>query len=202
MFDLFLEHYKPDSQIIEIQSKKSISKVDKKIKVIIDQFNGFSFNRGIFRICNNTNTSLFTELAEEYFPKLKNKIKVFAFDWLGRFFALETKKVNSILLIEPGAGDALEIPSNIDNFFNSILIQNENEALAKSFYSEWLETNNNDLHYSDCIGYKIPLFLGGEDEVTNLETINTEVYFSICSQLWNKTRQLNKGQTINNISIS
>ncbi len=37
-----------------------------------------------------------------------------------------------------------------------------------------------------CAGYKIPLFIGGNDTVDNLELSDIYVYWEICSQLKNK----------------
>ncbi|WP_434798222.1 T6SS immunity protein Tdi1 domain-containing protein [Terrisporobacter vanillatitrophus] len=33
------------------------------------------------------------------------------------------------------------------------------------------------------MGYKVPLFLGGEDDISNLEEIDMEVYWSVTGQL-------------------
>ena len=169
---------------------------------LINELGGKSFNHGIYRICNTKNMNNITSICEEYFPKLKNRILAFSYDWLGRVFCIQKKEPNIILLIEPGAGDALEIPGNIDRFHNEVLVQYANEALAKDFYEEWYSKTNTSPKYSTCIGYKIPLFLNGADEITNLEEIDFEVYFSICSQLWNKTRNLKSGQSIKSITIN
>ena len=39
-----------------------------------------------------------------------------------------------------------------------------------------------------CVGYKVPLFLGGADVLANLEVIDLSVYVEICGQLRNEAR--------------
>jgi len=205
MFEDFLANYAVTSSVDNTHSYGGTAKLENALVETIKALGGKSFNNGIYRVCNFEKVEALTSLGEEYFPKLKGKIQVFGYDWLGRLFALDQTSGNrldsEIVLIEPGAGDALEIPVNIVNFHNSILVGNAEEALAKSFFSEWSSVSQIKPGLSECIGYKLPLFLGGKDETINLEIADLEVYISICSQLWNKTRTLKPGQTIRSIRI-
>jgi hypothetical protein len=45
--------------------------------------------------------------------------------------------------------------------------------------------NTQPLDHNKCVGYKVPLFLGGEDEISNLDELDMEVYWSIIGQLMN-----------------
>lgn len=50
-------------------------------------------------------------------------------------------------------------------------------CLASSFYKQWKENNKNkDIQNGQCVGYKIPLFLGGTDDISNLELSDVDVY--------------------------
>ena len=51
------------------------------------------------------------------------------------------------------------------------------------FFEEWKNYSNVKLKYGRCAGYKIPLFLGGEDIVSNLEDNDMEVYWEIMTQI-------------------
>ncbi len=44
-----------------------------------------------------------------------------------------------------------------------------------------------------------PLFLGGADEVGNLELSDMEVYWDMTSQLWEAVRDLPEGTKIGNV---
>ena len=46
----------------------------------------------------------------------------------------------------------------------------------------------------------MPLFLGGRDEIHNLELVDMDVYWSICGQLRLGTRKLPEGTTIQQVS--
>lgn len=206
MFYKFLNNYNVTGFPQRNDSYTGRLKLEPNLIQTIDKLGGKTFNNGLYRICSFGIIDNFTNMAEEYFPEFQDKIQVFAYDWLGRLFALDqttgVRNESEILLIEPGAGDALEIPASIVDFHNSILVEHPDEALARPFFEEWQIKNTQTINFSDCVGYKIPLFLHGEDEVENLEIIDINVYFSLCSQLWNKTIQLKPGQSIKNISIT
>jgi hypothetical protein len=57
------------------------------------------------------------------------------------------------------------------------------------------------LAFADCVGYKVPLFLGGADGLANLEVIDLSVYVEICGQLRNKVRTLAPGQSIRSVRL-
>jgi hypothetical protein len=47
-----------------------------------------------------------------------------------------------------------------------------------------------------CVGYKIPLFLGGEDGPDNFEISDLDVYWHITAQLIEKTKGLPIGTPV------
>jgi len=106
-----------------------------------------------------------------------------------------------VLLLEPGTGEALEIPANFQSFHRRQLVENAEAAVALSFYKSWLASGGQVPAYDQCIGYKRPLYLGGVDEVTNLEVGDFDVYWTISAQLLSRTRGLPVGTKINNVSI-
>lgn len=77
-------------------------------------------------------------------------------------------------------------------------------ALAAGFLVQWAAANPGALpvRSADCVGYRVPLFLGGKDTVENLEVIDLEVYWSVCGQLRQGTRTLPAGASIREVSIS
>lgn len=57
-------------------------------------------------------------------------------------------------------------------------------CLASDFFCEWREANQPFiLPHDKCIGYKVPLFLNGDDDISNLEVSDMEVYWGIMAQL-------------------
>ncbi|WP_277621809.1 T6SS immunity protein Tdi1 domain-containing protein, partial [Caballeronia zhejiangensis] len=54
--------------------------------------------------------------------------------------------------------------------------------------------------YEECVGYRIPLFLGGKDVMDNLETSNLDVYWTLMAQLIRKARGLPIGTVFGKIT--
>jgi hypothetical protein len=50
------------------------------------------------------------------------------------------------------------------------------------------------------VGYGVPLFLGGQDVVDNLELTDLDVYWSVCGQLRCGAMSLPPGTSINQVS--
>jgi hypothetical protein len=107
------------------------------------------------------------------FPDFSRRSKGFAYDWLGRIFAIDSIRteggLHSVLLFDPGAGEVLEIHSNLVSFHENELVDYSEESLAAGFYERWLAKGGLAPKQNQCIGYKRPLFLGGKDTAENLE---------------------------------
>ena len=129
----------------------------------MDIYGGETFLNGLYRIHNKNDVKKWNEILKRAFPKFKNGIQVFGYDWLGRNFALDTQR-DVVLIFEPGTG----------------------EILNTEFFTEWFEANGNFvLPHNKCVGYKVPLFLNGEDDIENLEVSDMEVYWEIMMPLMN-----------------
>ena len=146
---------------------------------------GKRFGNGVFNSFSNDNLSKWTEIVSEAYPEFKNLFKLFGYDWLGRCFGIDLRKNTSgnILMFEIGTSDVLEIPCTFKKFLDEEIPLYSDACLAESFFNEWSKYSGETIEYGRCAGYKIPLFLGGEDTVTNLENSDMEVYWSIISQI-------------------
>jgi hypothetical protein len=104
------------------------------------------------------------------------------------------------LLLEPGTGEALEIPFSFARFHEQ-LDELREPALAASFFASWARANPEVLPLGamQCAGYKVPLFLGGKDSVDNLEIVDVEVYWSLSGQLCERTRVLPPGTSVTQV---
>jgi hypothetical protein len=135
----------------------------------------------------------------------KDRLCVFAYDWLGRQIAFDRQRVVAgelmIAILEPGTGEILEIPTNFIEFVEEELIEYHDAALASNFFQEW-RTNGGSVPEPDqCVGYKIPLFLGGADIIDNLEIIDMDVYVTLCGQLFEGSLSLSIGEKISEINV-
>ena len=131
-----------------------------------------------------------TKTVEAAFPEYQGAIVCFGYDWLGRHFALDTRSDEAqwpILLIEPGAGEAMQIPVSFADFHNVEVVEYAADALAEPFFEEWLSSGGASPRAAECIAYKTPLFLGGSDTIENLEVSDMDVYWHLCGQLRQST---------------
>jgi Domain of unknown function (DUF1851) len=148
----------------------------------------------------------YTELAVDAFPEFRNRIECFGADWLGRQFAIDHDRIvdgaPQVLMLEPGTGEALEVPVSQDAFHEKELLQEPDAAAAYPFFKQWLQSGGARPKYNECVGYKRPLYLGGADDLSNLELGDIDVYWTISSQLLARVRGLPVGTRISSISIS
>lgn len=153
-----------------------------------NKYQGKDFGEGIYRVFNEEEVPKWKEIISECYPDFTKKFEPFAYDWLGRCFAvdLRNKSTGNILLFEIGTADVLEIPCDFVNFHNEEIPMHNESCLASTFFNEWKEVNKLILEHNKCAGYKIPLFLGGNDDISNLELSDMEVYWFICSSAKNK----------------
>lgn len=174
MFEKFLDFvgYKEDEKI------KSINEFNKLL-------NGKSFLNGMYRLFKTNDIEKWNIIVEKSFPLYKNRILVFGYDWLGRIFGLNNK-TGTVLLFEPGTGEVLDIPASFEDFHNIEIVDYHEDSLASNFFKEWFSKNNKyQLKYSECVGYKVPLFLNGDDVIENLEVSDMEVYWEVMMPLMN-----------------
>lgn len=151
----------------------------------ITQLGGKRFGNGLFNSFSKDNLKKWTEIVNEAYPEFRNLFELFGYDWLGRCFGIDLRKntYGNVLMFEIGTNDVLEIPCTFDKFLNEEIPLYADECLAKSFFDEWMNHFGKAIAYGRCAGYKIPLFLGGEDNVNNLEDSDMEVYWSIITQI-------------------
>jgi hypothetical protein len=109
----------------------------------------------------------------------------------------------SIRMIEPGTGEVLEIPASLTDFHNAELVQYRDAALAATFFQQWADANPASLPIRPdrCVGYRQPLFLGGTDDLDNLDETDLWVYWDICTELIARTRGLPPGTSISTTRI-
>jgi hypothetical protein len=104
-------------------------------------------------------------------------------------------------LLEPGTGESLAIPANLETFHNDELQVHAEAVLAISGYNRWLQSGGAAPRHHQCIGYKVPLFLSGTDDIDNLSLTDIDVYWHISAQLIQQSRGLPPGTRIGNVTI-
>lgn len=176
-----------------------------EVDQLLEQYGGSSFNDGMYRVISTGAVSRWAQRATNAFPRFAGRVTPFGVDWLGRLFALDSgRRVDggpAVVMLEPGTGQALEVPCDLVAFHDAELIEYREEALAESFYKQWRVAGGAAPRISQCVGYKRPLFLGGSDTTDNLELVNLEVYWEVSTQLLDQTRDLPIGTRVDDVNI-
>lgn len=168
---------------------------------------GCTFENGLYRLHSAETGPIGQEGADTAFPEYAGRLSVFGFDWLGRQFALDFGRLEGaeplVMMLEPGTGEALEIPVGFVGFHDEELVDYCNEALASEFFSSWAAAHPDamPLGMSQCVGYRVPLFLGGRDTVDNLEVNDFDAYWTITGQMRVQAKDLPAGTPIGGVSI-
>lgn len=176
------------------------------VSAVVSELGGQSFDNGLYRVLRADEVHEATNAAKLAFPELAQRVLVFGYDWLGRQFAADSGRLLAgtpqVLMLEVGAGEAMQISGSPIAFHDEVVVDHPNEALAKPFFQQWQAATTATIKHDQCVGYKVPLFLGGSDTVDNLEIYDLSVYWHICAQLRNKAMTLKEGQTIAEVDIS
>lgn len=149
------------------------------------RYGGCTFGGGIYRVHTDKSAALAHGWIAEGFPAFAGQVSCFGFDWLGRLFAADYRlpaQDPPVLMFEPGTGEVLEIPVEFSRFHDQELVDEPEAALAQGFF-EAASGAGLRAAFNECVGYKVPLFLGGKDDLANLEVINIDVYWTIHAQL-------------------
>lgn len=145
---------------------------------------GKQFGNGLFTTFEKKDLEKWTLVVNDAYPEFIGEFQLFGYDWLGRIFGISEQNNNEVILMfEIGTGEVLEIPCNLHAFLNREIPLHSNECLASKFYSKWLRKKRIAVSYGRCIGYKVPLFLGGKDEIKNLEESDLEVYWYVVTEV-------------------
>lgn len=177
----------------------SLEQVPPVVRPIVEAMSGVTLDSGFYRFHTTSSANMSTQRCAELIGGFADRYFCFAFDWLGREMAVRMTSVNDqakVIVVDPGAGEYLDPSMMLGDWHDALA--SDDDPIAYSFYLEWrsLHPAVGELGFNDVVGYKVPLFLGGEDEVSNLEVCDREVYFEICTQLARGVKHLPEGQTV------
>lgn len=164
---------------------------------------GRSFGNGIFKSFGRSDLSKWYDIVDcPLFSRLKGRFKVFGYDWRGRVFAVNQSDddCGNVILLNPGNLKFLYIGCPLLEFLNNEIPAYADACLDSDIYADWLASHA-PVGRMECAGYRIPLFLGGEDSLENMEVSDMEVYWDMTDQLWEAVKDLPEGTKIGNISF-
>ncbi len=177
MFDKFIEFF---DVYIEVEYDNNFDALCN----LRNMLGGQSVNDGVFRVLKQDEVEEWKDKIVEAFPKFVNKFEPFAFDWLGRFFAVKIQEDDEpgIFMFDLSLNRCVLIPENLVDFLNEELTTHANVSLDIECFYDW-RTTNPPIAYEDCVGYIIPMFDGGVDDVTNVQLTSMKEYWEVFTEL-------------------
>lgn len=156
---------------------------------IMTAFAGATCQNGLYRLHTAASAAEAERVVTEAFPRYRDRLLCVGVDWLGRQYALNRRRPHPadpseplLLSFDPEADGADPEPSTFAGFHAGEGI----DSCSRERWREWSAANLNDypLAHADCVGLRIPLFLGGADIPANMAVVNTAAYWrAIVSQL-------------------
>lgn len=169
----------------------------------IDSLGGRSFGDGVFRVFERSDLERWHRVVSGCFTKLRGEFNLIGYDWMGRCFAVDQRDGDGkglVVLLEIATLDMYYIGKDVAAFLNEVMPNQSEACLEVGRYREWLE-GHAPVGRMECAGYRIPLFLGGEDSLENMEVSDMEVYWDMTDQLWEAVKDLPEGTKIGNVSF-
>lgn len=157
------------------------------INGFLQELGGQEFGDGLYRIHTSESAKIASSLVADAFPAFKERIHCFGQDWIGRQFSTDSRRGPAddpmVLMYDVDMWQVLEIPCSFTSVHDEEFVQNPDAALAYETYQDWRGAGGATPRLNECVGFKIPLFLGGEDIINNMEIQDLDVYWSINTQL-------------------
>ena len=172
---------------------------------LMEQAAGARFGLAIYRLHTSESAAHADSLVAGAYPELAAQAQCFGYDWYGCQYALDHNRRQGaeplIIIFEPGTGEVLHIPETFLSFHQGI--DRYRDVLADDLFEGWAASSPEyvPLPMDLCVGYRVPLFLGGSDTPDNFEVVDIDVYWTISGQLIQKVRGLPPGTPIRGITI-
>lgn len=169
----------------------------------INSFGGMQLKDGLFNVFDKDEILYWEDNVAELFPDLKGCFRLFGFDWLGRCFGADLRKEThgQIMMFDPGLVEAYELPCRFVDFVNEEIPERHDMCLESESFYEWKSYTGSILSPGHCVGYSVPLFLGGKDDFDNLEVTDMDVYWSINAQLKDAVSGMAEGTVVDKFEI-
>lgn len=161
---------------------------------IINELGGISFNKGLFRIHTFEYVFKWTKLLKDYFKEEISDFDLvcFASNWQGNMYCVNALN-SKIIYFDPATVEFFEAEFSIEDFFNEVLVDDEYDIIFEDYFVEAKNIKKFDfIDYDKSIGHIIYLHLGGEDQVSNLEIVDTEVLWSLQIEVANRINEIKK----------
>ena len=172
-------------------------------RTFVIAFGGMQFGKGLFNVFDKGDLRYWENNVTKMFPEYKGRFELFGYDWMGRCFAVTSLGADDekILVFDPSTLEVSDIQLTFMDFINKAIPAAANECFSADAFINWYNTYGIELKYLNCLGNKVPLFLGGNDELDNMELSDMDVYWHILGQTAAKLKNEAEGTVIEEFTI-
>lgn len=179
---------------------------DPALMAFLAAWPGVSFNRGVYRSLAPGDIAACLARVAAAWPAYAEQVCPFAYDWLNRLYCVDFGAVAdgapALVMFSHLNDEVIAIPMRLEDFHNTALVEHYDEALEAPLFGRFLAaTGTRRLERHACAGMGIPLFLGGEYDVANMELADIDVDWHVTAQLLRQTRELEPGAAIGAVSF-
>ena len=206
-FEHFEMNFPRDGAQIAVQAVADAASVPDvgALRQFMEKFGGGSFRNGLYRVVETHSLNEWLDRVSLAFPEYRTRITCFGYDWLGRVFALDSTRSEQgqpgVILLEPGTGESLIIPANLETFHSKELQIHGEAALAISFYNKWIQSGI-DFRCHRCHSGRVVFYIQYIDRIGALLPLDDiEVYWHVSAQLIQQVRGLPPGTRIGKVTI-
>lgn len=190
----FLKKFKQTFKIENTLKGEDFIKDFEFAKPLIENYGGVTFNNGLFRIHTKASANQWTTLlTQQYFKKEMEgeNLFCFGFNWQGCMYCINSSN-DKIIYFDPATCEYFSAEDiSLTEFLDDILTDNEYDIISEEYFEEAFEDlGKPELSFHKSYGHKQYLHLGGEDDTTNLEIVNTEVLWDLQIQLAESINEL------------
>lgn len=110
------------------------------------------------------------------------ELQIFAIDWLGRMYGLAKNDEKYVYIFDIVESKVFKAKGDTNFFHDVILVEDNKSALDYKLFKKWHKRTKYLLEENECVSLKLPPFFGGKLEISNLEVLDIDVYWSLSSQ--------------------
>lgn len=126
----------------------------------------------------------------------------FASDWRGNLFVFDPDRFEgSVATLTIGTGEHKNLKISFGEFIGTLMPKMWRDYLGKAMFASWIESGGVAPTAEQCVGHKVPLILGGSDDVSNLELLSLRVWVSFAGQIYEQAKDLPPGTKITGFRV-
>ena len=194
------------SKFTEFSSKKNLQldlgKVPSTYVELLLAFGGKSFDRGLYTIHTFEDSLIWNDIIPKSFTNFDGKVLSFGHDWMGRQFCIPKTEDKCILMFDSSQQDDFILFESLFEFHDNILGNSKLENLSPDLFEKVMQSLSiQSITYDECLGHKLPLFLNGNDELSNYEKVDLKFYWTSQQQMYDQVKFLPDGTRVSSAGV-